>query len=58
MTQINLLVDFFSGLRDKLPKKINNLIENIIYYHTEYKVLNEDENDGVKKYYLFMQEPN
>ena len=54
MTQINLLVDFFSGLRDKLPKKINNLIENIIYYHTEYKVLNEDENDGVKKYYLFM----
>jgi hypothetical protein len=53
MTQINLLVDFFSGLCDKLPKKINNLVENIIHYH-KYKILNEDENDGVKKYYLFM----
>ena len=54
MTQINLLVYFFKGLCDKLPKKINNLVENIIHYNKEYKILNEDENDGVKKYYLFM----
>ena len=54
MTQIKLMVDFFSGLCDKLPKRINSLVENIIYYHTEFKILEEDENDGVKKYYLFM----
>ncbi len=54
MTQINLLVDFFSGLCDKLPKKIKSLVENIRHYHPEYKILDEDENDAVKKYYLFM----
>lgn len=57
MTQINLLVDFFSGLCEN-PKKINNLVKTIKHYHTELKNLDEDENDGVKKYYLFMQEPN
>ena len=57
MTQIKLMVDFFSGLCDK-PHKINNLVETIIHYQTANKILDEDKNDGVKKYYLFMQEPN